>query len=1781
MKVRRALAALFAAAVFTGALATLSAASFTAGNLVVYRVGTGSGNLVNTGNPVFLDEYAPNGTLVQSVALPTTGSGAQKPLIASGTATSEGLLNRSADGKYLILTGYGTTTGGTSLSATTSVAVPRVVGRVAADGTIDTSTALTDWTSGNNPRSATSFDGSTFWVAGAAGGVRYVSGLGATTTTDLTSTATSGSFGNVRQVSIFNSQVYASSGSGTNTFKGVETVGSGLPTSGAQAVTRLSGLTDTTNPSTYAFFLADLTNTVPGYDTLYVADDGTGALTKFSLVSGSWTSNGTVGTTSDSYRGLTATVSGTTVTLYATRKGGSGTTGGGELVSLTDASGYNGAFSGTPTLLATASANTAFRGVALAPSSGIAQNPNVNLSVSTNSGSEAAQTQVTVTATASAPVSGAQTVSLAVTGTGITAGDYTLSNTTITIPNGSITGSVTFTVKDDAFIEGTETATLTISNPSSGITLGATTTQNIVITDNDFAPVCSATLTPISSVQGSGLASPLVGQSVAVKGVVIGTYLASTSLRGFYLQDLNPDADPATSEGLFVFTSSLTPASVSLGKVLQVSGTVSEFQEQTQISIASLNDVEDCGTTSSVTPVDVTLPVPSATYLERYEGMLVRFNQTLYVTEHFQLGRFGQVVMSSGTRLPQPTSIAAPGAPAQAQQAANDLNRIIVDDELQTQNPDPIEFGRGGNPLSASNTLRGGDSATNMVGVLTYTWAGNAASGNAYRLRPVNALGGGVPSFVATNGRPATAPTVNGRLKVVGMNVLNYFLTLDTGSAICGPAVDQFCRGAESANELSRQQAKLTAALVKLNADVFGFAELENTAGVNPVATIASQVNAQAGPGVYNYIDTGTIGTDAIRVGIMYKPSVVTPMGAFQIDNNAVHNRPPLAQYFIENSTGQGFWLVVNHLKSKGSCPGSGADSDQGDGQACWNATRTQQAQRTLTFVNGLVQSNGDSDVLMVGDFNAYAKEDPITTLTNAGFTNLISRYGGPSAYSYVFDGQWGYLDHGLASPSMLAQITGAGDYHINSDEPSVLDYNTNFKSAGQITGLFGADEFRISDHDPVVLGVSLFAAPVATPDPYSAEAGFTLTKNAGQGLLSNDSGAPLTILSTTTPNHGSLTVFADGSFTYTPAAGFTGQDTFDYLIANSIPHYSLQVYSSKLAPLATLGGVNLTAGGFGSSLARVPGTTDQFYGLTDRGPNVDGPGGTKVEPLPSFTPAIGKFQLSGSTATLLATIPLKAGDGTPYNGRVNTQASTGETITDLNGNVLPADPNGYDSEGLVAMADGTFWVSDEYGPFITHFDANGLQIGRLSPFDASLPVELRNRLANRGMEGLTITPDGSTLVGMMQSALQQVDLGGADAKKQAPVRIVTYKLATGEVHEYLYLLDNPSSTGTAVSEITALSNTQFLVDERDGKYPPNAYKKLHLIDLTGATDVGPLSSVGGATYINSGNFPGLTIGGSSIEKLVVGQNTATASTTLTGLGITPVQKSLFLDVGGLLDSADPQGRIFSHDKLEGVAVLNGGATLVIANDSDFGIDGVTNSVAPFQLHAKVSPTTGAQDDGEFLVIDLVRSSATVTINVTDTIGPETSINTAPTNPTVATSAAFTFSGSDAGSGVDHFECSLDNAPFTTCSSGINYPTLSVAAHTFAVRAVDKSNHTDASPAQYAWTITAAPAVTGQFTVVRGLATLNRTTGRYTQTVTVTNNGAALSSAAYVLDSLAAGYAVYQPSGTTLKATPAGSPYLELGPIGAGASVTFKIELQRTGTPALTYTPRLLGAGSR
>ena len=337
----------------------------TPGDLLIYRVGDGSMSLSASGDPVFLDEYSPSGKLVQSFAAPTSPSGANHALFASGTATSEGMLTLSPNGQYVAFTGYASLSSGTGgLASSSGTDVSRVVGIIDAHGNIDTSTALSDFADGNNPRSAVTTDGTNIWVSGAAGGVRYTT-LGASTSTKVST-----GISNTRQVNIFDGQLYATSSKGSAL--GLNAIGTGLPTTSGQT---FSNLVPSTTADTFdSFYLADLNNS-PGPDTMYVCDESAGIL-KYSLFGGTWYSEGGVGQAADTYRGLTGEVQEDgSVTLFAVKNGGGGATGGGSLVTVTDDSGFGNFMTGTPVDLADAAPDTAFRGVSFVPTAATTPEP--------------------------------------------------------------------------------------------------------------------------------------------------------------------------------------------------------------------------------------------------------------------------------------------------------------------------------------------------------------------------------------------------------------------------------------------------------------------------------------------------------------------------------------------------------------------------------------------------------------------------------------------------------------------------------------------------------------------------------------------------------------------------------------------------------------------------------------------------------------------------------------------------------------------------------------------------------------------------------------------------------------------------------------------------------------------------------------------------------------------------------------------------------------------------------------------------------------------------------------------------------------------------------------------------------------------------------------------------------------------------------------------------------------------------------------------------------------
>lgn len=580
--------------------------------------------------------------------------------------------------------------------------------------------------------------------------------------------------------------------------------------------------------------------------------------------------------------------------------------------------------------------------------------------------------------------------------------------------------------------------------------------------------VCGDPATFVHDIQGSGAASPLVGQTVSIEGVVVGDFQddvgTNGDLNGFFVQEeeADADADPATSEGIFVFQGSDPEIDVAIGDVVRVTGSVSEFNDSTQIT--SFTGVLACGLGVLPAPTELTLPFDSLDDLESVEHMYVTLPQRLAIVEFFNFDRFGEIVVAT-ERLYQPTAVFEPGSAEAAELAElNDRSKITIDDGRTAQNPDPA-IHPNGDVFDLDNRFRGGDLVANATGVLNYAFG-------LYRIQPTQGA-----DYEAVNPRDLPE-AVGGNVTVASFNVLNYFNTLDTGANICGPDQSQGCRGANDANERERQLTKIVAAISELDADVVGIIEVENTAGVEAMADIVAGLNAIGGEGTYDYIATGTVGDDVIKVGFLYQPGEVTPIGdyavlddpAFVAPSGEPKNRAALAQTFQDNETGGVFTAAVNHLKSKGS--GCGAGDDDPEAGNC-NLTRTIAAQLLAEWLAGDPTGSGDPDVLIIGDLNSYDKEDPIDALKAAGYTDLLDVYQGEFAYSYLFSGELGYLDYAMANTSLAAQVTGATAWHSNSDEPDILDYDTSFKKDAQ-DALYEPNPYRASDHDAVLVGLDV-----------------------------------------------------------------------------------------------------------------------------------------------------------------------------------------------------------------------------------------------------------------------------------------------------------------------------------------------------------------------------------------------------------------------------------------------------------------------------------------------------------------------------------------------------------------------------------------------------------------------------------------------------------------------------------------------------------------------------------
>lgn len=609
-------------------------------------------------------------------------------------------------------------------------------------------------------------------------------------------------------------------------------------------------------------------------------------------------------------------------------------------------------------------------------------------------------------------------------------------------------------------------------------------------------PGTPADTIPIAEIQGTGDTSPKAGTTVTTTGVVTARY-ATGGFNGFYLQTPGTGGavDLAThtaSDAVFVFGSSFA-GTVAAGDYVKVTGAVSEFNGLTELTATAITEL-DASTVSAPAPATVGLPATAA-QRESLEGMLVAPQGAFTVTDVYSANQYGEIGLAAGDKtLVQPTEAARPGTAEYAAVVADNAARAVtLDDGASTNFLSAANKAKPLPYLSLDKPVRVGEPvAFTTPVILDYR-------NNAWKFQPLSEL---TPANAATvqpvsftNTRTAAPENVGGDLRLATFNVLNYFTT--TGDQLSGCTfytdrdgnpitVNSGCdaRGAADAANLKRQQDKIVAAINGLTADVVSLEEIENSArfGENrdaALATLVGALNAAAGSEVWAYVASPSqlpATEDVIRTAFIYKKANAVPVGDAKIlDDPAFSNaRQPLAQAFkkIGQKDAQAFIAIVNHFKSKGS--GSGADADQGDGQGASNASRVKQANALVAFADERKSTLKTDKVLLIGDFNAYLKEDPIKILTDAGYVDQVSTRTTKATYS--FGGTTGSLDHVLASPALNTAITGADVWNINSGESVALEYSRyNYN----VTNFYAADPYRSSDHDPIVVGLGLVPKPV------------------------------------------------------------------------------------------------------------------------------------------------------------------------------------------------------------------------------------------------------------------------------------------------------------------------------------------------------------------------------------------------------------------------------------------------------------------------------------------------------------------------------------------------------------------------------------------------------------------------------------------------------------------------------------------------------------------------------
>lgn len=574
--------------------------------------------------------------------------------------------------------------------------------------------------------------------------------------------------------------------------------------------------------------------------------------------------------------------------------------------------------------------------------------------------------------------------------------------------------------------------------------------------------LCHQVDTTIAQVQGSGAVSPLLDQKVTIEGIVTGDFQGQNGLQGFFIQSIKADDDSSTSEALFVHHSK---TDVAVGEHWVLEGVVSERHELTQINqvksaIRCQNDLPLPEATS------LTLPLESQD-LESLEGMLLVLPQTLTVTDVYRLVQYGQLTVSYG-RVFGPTQIALPGQATQHVKAQNALNQLIIDDGQNGRYlPQTIRTQQKTADLSAQHPVRLGYQVTGVTGVLDYGF-------DQWRLQPTQP----VVFDAQANPRQEKANDVDGEFQLATFNVENLFRTIDHGKDVCGPNKNWGCRGADSISEWQRQLDKVVAAITQSGAELVAIQELENDQDASVKALVKS-LNGQSGA-QWAYVDTGALGDDVLKNGIIYQSDVVKPIGQHKIlDDRAmpafkVHRHRPVVLQGFETPSGFRFQLASIHMKSKSCREAEGKNKAQGDGQGCYAGERTLAAKQLIKWVSEDPLGLAIEATFLAGDFNSYGREDAIRVYEAGGYTDVIRHLEGDHNWTASYRGQVGALDHIFANEAAMKHFTGASQWHINADEFHGFGYDEEDWDQGhpKPASFYRKDPFASSDHDMVLVGI-------------------------------------------------------------------------------------------------------------------------------------------------------------------------------------------------------------------------------------------------------------------------------------------------------------------------------------------------------------------------------------------------------------------------------------------------------------------------------------------------------------------------------------------------------------------------------------------------------------------------------------------------------------------------------------------------------------------------------------